>query len=321
MENILSDAKKAAKIHKKVRKEIKDYIKPGVKLYDICAKIETRVSELSRNYGEQVNNGIAFPTGISINNVAAHWTPNPGDKTILKDGDICKIDFGTHINGWIIDSAFTINNNPIYDNLLIASKEAVNNVIKNMGPDTLISDLSSIAEEIVTSYEVDVNGKTIPLKPINNLTGHSISQWEIHSGKSIPSVKNDSKERIENNEFYAVEVFPTTGSGTGYLEGKSSHYKLKQNYNSCKFKTKRSGKLLNLVKNNFKTLAFCPRFIYNIEKEYQNYDFSYNELFQNQIINSYPPILDIPGSMVAQFEHTVFISEDKKIILSKSDDY
>ena len=78
--------------------------------------------------------------------------------------------------------------------------------------------------------------------------------------KVIPSVKNDSKERIENNEFYAVEVFPTTGSGTGYRKGKSSHYKkLKQNYNSCKFKTKRSGKLLNLVKNNFKTLAFCQR--------------------------------------------------------------
>ncbi len=28
--------------------------------------------------------GIAFPTGCSINHVAAHWTPNAGDKTVLQ---------------------------------------------------------------------------------------------------------------------------------------------------------------------------------------------------------------------------------------------
>lgn len=43
--------------------------------------------------------GLAFPTGCSINHCAAHYTPNAGDPTVLRYDDICKIDFGTHING------------------------------------------------------------------------------------------------------------------------------------------------------------------------------------------------------------------------------
>ena len=42
---------------------------------------------------------MAFPTGCSLNHCAAHYTPNAGDKTVLQYDDVCKIDFGTHING------------------------------------------------------------------------------------------------------------------------------------------------------------------------------------------------------------------------------
>ena len=80
--------------------------------------------------------GLAFPTGCSLNHCAAHYTPNAGDKTvlqvcqyvfscrnsILQYDDVCKIDFGTHVNGRIIDSAFTVAFNPKYDRLLEAVK-------------------------------------------------------------------------------------------------------------------------------------------------------------------------------------------------------
>ena len=128
--NKLESCQKAAEIHKKVRKDLHEFVKPGVKLIDICKLIESKVKNLSQEYGNQVNNGIAFPTGISINNVAAHWTPALNDTKVLKETDICKIDFGTHINGWIIDSAFTVNYQESYNPLLDASKEAVSNVIK-----------------------------------------------------------------------------------------------------------------------------------------------------------------------------------------------
>lgn len=53
-----------------------------------------------------------------MNNVAAHYSPNGGDNTVLKYDDVCKIDFGTHIKGRIIDCAFTVAFNPKYDRLL-----------------------------------------------------------------------------------------------------------------------------------------------------------------------------------------------------------
>ena len=318
--NKLESCQKAAEIHKKVRKDLHEFVKPGVKLIDICKLIESKVKNLSQEYGNQVNNGVAFPTGISINNVAAHWTPSLNDTKVLKETDICKIDFGTHINGWIIDSAFTVNYQSEYNPLLDASKEAVNNVIKNMGCDMLISELSQIAEETVKSYEVEINGKILPILPIDNLTGHSIDQWNIHSGKYVPSVKNNSNLRIDGDEFFAIEVFTSTGNGTTHMELPSNHFMLKQNYNNSKFKFKRTKQCLDIIKKNFNTLAFCPRFLEQIDPK-TNYNMCLNELINNQIINSYPPLVDKPGSMTAQFEHTIYISDEKKIVLSKGDDY
>ena len=88
-----------------------------------------------------MDSGIAFPTGISINNCAAHYTPNPGDETVLKYDDVCKIDFGTHINGRIIDTAFTVAFSPVYDNLLLAVKDATNTGIKEAGIDARLSEI------------------------------------------------------------------------------------------------------------------------------------------------------------------------------------
>ena len=74
--------------------------------------------------------GIGFPTGCSINHVAAHYTPNTGDETVLKYGDVMKIDFGTQVDGRIIDSAFTVAFDPQFDNLLTAVKAATEEGIK-----------------------------------------------------------------------------------------------------------------------------------------------------------------------------------------------
>ena len=311
----------AAKIHKKVRKELYTIIKPGIKLLDICNYIENRVKVLTKNHGNQVNGGIAFPTGISLNNIAAHWTPYVDDASVLKESDVCKIDFGVQINGWIIDSAFTVNLDKKYQKLMDASKEAVSGLINHIGCDMLISELGEISEEIVKSYEIEVNGKLTPILPISNLTGHSIDQWKIHAGKSIINVKNNSNERIDGDEFFAIEVFTSTGNGVCKMADYSNHFMLKDNpKKNIKLKLKRSYECLNFLKSNFNTLAFCPRFIYNINSS-KKYDLCFNDLFNNGLLNSYPPVYDVIGSHTAQFEHTIYISDQKKIILSKSDDY
>lgn len=87
--------------------------------------------------------GQAFPTGCSINHCAAHYTPNPGDNTVLQYNDVCKIDFGTHVRGLLVDCAFTVAFNPVYDNLLEAVKDATNTGIREAGIDARLNEIGA----------------------------------------------------------------------------------------------------------------------------------------------------------------------------------
>ena len=119
----LDNLRECGKIHNLIRTEIKEWIKPGLKMIDISNKIESRIKELTLF---DINNptiaGVGFPTGLSLNECAAHWTPDPGEKRILKEDDVCKVDYGVQKEGIIIDSAFTIYFNPKYDKLIDINK-------------------------------------------------------------------------------------------------------------------------------------------------------------------------------------------------------
>lgn len=66
------------------------------------------------------------------------------------------------------------------------------------------------------SYEVELGGKTYPVKPIRNLSAHNITSYHIHGGKSIPFVKNSDTTKMEEGEVFAIETFGTTGRGYIY---------------------------------------------------------------------------------------------------------
>jgi methionyl aminopeptidase len=319
----ISDYRIAAELHKKTQAFIKSQLKPGIKIIDICKKIEDTIQKGTEKNPGQINNGIAFPTGISINNVAAHFTPKWEDKTTLKSGDVCKIDFGVHHNGCIIDSAFTINSDSTYQVLLESSREAVDRIIKNLGVDVRFKELSKIAQEVVESYEMELNGKMIPIKPIDNITGHNILPWKIHGEKSLYSVpqKNDVC-RVEENDILAVEVYTSNGSGTTIM-GKNiedySHFMLVDKPEVVqKFSIKKLEVIHNLMKDNFRTLAFCPRYIYNVNNTPKDYINDYFQLYRLGYLNIYPPLYEKdPNSVVAQFEETVSVTEKGVEILSK----
>lgn len=141
--------------------------------------------------------GLAFPTGCSLNNCAAHYTPNGGDETVLNYDDVCKIDFGVHVNGRIVDCAFTLSFDEKYNNLLKAVKEATNTGIKTAGIDVRLCDIGEAIQEVMESYELELNGKTYPIKCVRNLNGHVISQYRIHGGKTVPIVKGGDTDRME----------------------------------------------------------------------------------------------------------------------------
>lgn len=286
-------------------------IHPGVNLNDMCARIEEGVRRMV-NY-EPPNRCLAFPCGCSINNCAAHYSPLPGDKRTLQKDDVMKIDFGVAINGYIIDSAFTVCFDPRFDPLIEASKKATETAIKMAGPDVRISEVAAAIEEVITSYTLDLNGKSYPLKPVYNLSGHQLGQYIVHCGKSIPLTKNTrNTDRMLPGEIYACETFATTGKGIVFDDGLTSHFMTSKN--PPKPKNGSEQRMLQALTDNFKTMAFCQRYLERAGE--RNYTKTLNDMVKHKIVDPYPPLSDIEGSYVSQHEHTFVLLEDHKEVLS-----
>ncbi|KAL2821785.1 peptidase M24, structural domain-containing protein [Aspergillus cavernicola] len=321
----LNDYRKAAEIHRQVRKWTQESVKPGQTLTDIAVEIEDGVRALLGNAGlepgDSLKAGMGFPTGLSLNNCVAHFTPNPGQKEIiLQSKDVMKVDFGVHINGWIVDSAFTMSFDPVYDNLLAAVKDATNTGIKNAGIDVRISDVSAAIQEAMESYEVEIGQKTYPVKAVRSLSGHDIKQYRIHGGKSIPFIKNSDQTKMEEGEVFAIETFGSTGRG--YLHDGVGVYGYGKSYNaparvSLPLASARS--LYKTINENFGTIVFCRRYLDRLGID--RYLAGMNSLVSQGIVDVYEPLLDVKGSYSAQYEHTILLRESNKEIISRGDDY
>uniref|UniRef100_F7E5C1 Methionine aminopeptidase 2 n=1 Tax=Monodelphis domestica TaxID=13616 RepID=F7E5C1_MONDO len=316
-EEIWNDFREAAEAHRQVRKYVMSWIKPGMTMIEICEKLEDCSRKLIKENG--LNAGLAFPTGCSLNNCAAHYTPNAGDPTVLQYDDICKIDFGTHISGRIIDCAFTVTFNPKYDTLLKAVKDATNTGIKCAGIDVRLCDVGEAIQEVMESYEVEIDGKTYQVKPIRNLNGHSIGPYRIHAGKTVPIVKGGEATRMEEGEVYAIETFGSTGKGVVHDDMECSHYMKNFDVGHVPIRLPRAKHLLNVINENFGTLAFCRRWLDRLGES--KYLMALKNLCDLGIVDPYPPLCDIKGSYTAQFEHTILLRPTCKEVVSRGDDY
>jgi len=321
--------REAAEVHRQVRHYAQSIIKPGINLIDMCSKIEDMNRSLVKENG--LKRGIAFPTGCSLNNVAAHYTPNPGDETVLKYDDVMKIDYGTQIDGLIVDCAWTVAFNPRYDPLLQAVKDATDEGLKACGIDVRLCDVGEAIQEVMESREIELDNKVYPIKCVRNLNGHSIGPYQIHAGKSVPIVKGGDATKMEENEVYAIETFGSTGRGYVVENMECSHYMKNFHAPQTPLRLNRSKNLLSHINRTFSTLAFCRRwlerpdggsFTINGNKgKQERYIGALKNLCDVGIIQPYPPLCDVNGCYTAQYEHTVLLRPICKEVVSRGDDY
>lgn len=315
--------REAGLVHQKVRSwstSENGPIKPGAKLWDICGSIEEAVRrEVNYDPREPSRRCLGFPCGCSINDEAAHYSPTSrSDTRTLGQSDVMKIDFGVAIEGNIIDSAYTVCFDDRFKPLIDASRVATNSAIRICGPDARIGEVASVIEEVIKSFQLEIDGKIYPLKPIANLGGHGLGKYLVHCGNRIPNVNEDNgfgdlNAKMQIGEYYALETFATTGVGHVDRKGASSHFMI--NPKAPKVKTGSLRELEELIQKNFKTMAFCQRFL---EKAGQrNYKRFLDKLVQMKVVNPYPPLLDSPGSYVSQYEHSFGIFEDGIEVFSR----
>ncbi|KAH7817601.1 putative Methionine aminopeptidase 2 [Monocercomonoides exilis] len=266
--------------------------------------------------------GLSFPTGLSLNNCAAHYTPNPGDTRVLLDTDVMKIDIGTHMNGHIIDSAFTVCLDPTMQPLIEASKEGTWTGIKMAGIDARFIEIGDAIEEVICSYEVEENKRMRSIRPVENLSGHSLGDYIVHAGKLVPIHKNacDAHLKMEEGEAYAIETFATTGKGTVSDGPDCSHYMMAPDAMSRigSVRNPKARKLLNHINQRFKTLAWCRRWLE--ETGEKQHAIPLKALIDADLVHPYAPLSDISRSHVSQHEHTILIKPTGKEIVSFGND-
>ncbi len=291
---------KAGEIAIKVKEYIKPQIKKDVPLLEIAEKIEDKIYELG---GKP-----AFPTNLSINEIAAHYTPSHNDNT--KARGLLKIDFGAHIDGWCSDTAFSVdlsdNEEESKENqkLIEVSRKALKTGQETISPGI---EVSEIGEQI---------NKTIQEQgfiPITNLTGHEIGQYDLHAGLSIPNYNNKSQEQISEG-LYAIEPFVTLSTGSGHVkEGDSSG--IYQLLSDKKPRSPLAREILNFILDEYGTLPFCSRWIVN--KFGTKANFGLRQLEQNNNLHNYAQLIESSGKKVSQSENTILIQKNNKTITTE----
>jgi len=290
--------KKAGEISKKIKEFVRPKIKVGIKVIDLINTVEDKIIELGGKPG--------FPVNISINHIAAHYTSPPGDTTEINEEDILKFDFGVHIDGYSVDTAFTVsfNTDPELKDLIKASEEAVESAIKIMKPGVKTNELGALIEKTVKKYG---------FRPVMNLTGHKLEQWAIHSGKSIPCTATPTGELIEEGEVYAVEVFATNGEGAVHAQNNSYIYSLNLAIRRIPLRSKSAKRILGYVANEWNTLPFSKLQIFN---KFPKGRFGLVELIRSGKLTEYKVLSERKGFFVSQAEQTVIITKDGSEIIT-----
>lgn len=287
------DAIKAGEIASKVRAYIKPIIKPNMSLLEIAEKIENKIFELGAKP--------AFPVNLSINDIAAHYTPSYNDET-LSHG-LLKIDFGVHINGIIADLAFSVDLENIKENkeLIQASENALKKAVEKANLGIPLGEIGKAIQD-----EIESNG----FSPIINLSGHEMKKYELHSGTTIPNIDNKKTETLKKG-LYAIEPFATNGSGKVYDGKPSGIYVLIDDKN---VRNPNAREVLRFIDDEYQTLPFCSRWL--VKKFGTKALFALKQLEDNNNLHHFPQLVESSHAKVSQAEHTILV-DDETIITTK----
>jgi methionyl aminopeptidase len=280
----------AGRIASVVREKTRNKYHVGNTLFQICESIEADI--ISKGGSP------AFPVNVSLNDIAAHYTAEPNDQIIVKDGDVLKIDIGVQIHGYIADTAVTVCYNPKYEAMVKTAELALNEAVKVAKPNTKASDIGKIIENTVSKQG---------FRPIQNLSGHSLEQFTIHAGKSIPNIWTIGSFSLVSNEAYAIEPFVTTRDGHGVVyEGKTRN--IFGIASRKPTKDKEADEFLEYIWHTFKTLPFTLRWMtkkYEEKKARQLIE----QLIKKRNVHAYPVLIEGNRKVVAQAEHTLIPSD------------
>ncbi|MDI6888969.1 MAG: type II methionyl aminopeptidase [Methanocellales archaeon] len=286
---VIEKYRKAGKILAEVRTEAVKKVKPGVPLLEVAEFVEALIKE---------RGGVpAFPCNISRNDEAAHSTPSANDATVF-DEDMVKLDIGVHVDGYIADTAITVDlsENP---ELVKASEAALKNAIEIVHAGTSTAEIGDVIEKTINEFDY---------KPVANLTGHGLDRYVQHAAPSIPNRHVEQGVILKAGDVIAIEPFATNGAGHVHESGTAEIYRVER------LKPVRLPAARQLLKEieKYKMLPFAKRWLHHARL-----DFTLNKLEAMGILRSYPVLREDSGGLISQAEHTVIVEEGGCQIISR----
>ncbi len=284
---------KAGKIAKEVREFSRNLIKPGMKLIEIAEAIDDKILELGGKF--------AFPVNLSLNEIAAHYTPESCDDSIAEG--LIKVDLGVAVDGYIADCAFSLDltEDKRFKNLISANERILSEVREIISSGMKVSSVGEKAQEVLG--EINENEEN-NFSLIKSLSGHSLDKNKIHAGITISNYKNENNTKL-NDMAFAIEPFLTTGSGEIY-EGKMGGIYMLEKDRAVR--DPKARKLLSFIRENYATRPFCTRWL---EKEgFEHSNMVLDILVKQGILHNFPVLVEKTKAPVSQAEDTFIIYGD-----------
>ncbi len=286
-EDQLSKLRIAGRVAGEAREIGLNMVKPGVKLYDVAEEVE--------GYIREHGCGLAFPCNVSINEIAAHYTPCVNDKKVFELGDVVKVDCGAELDGWVGDTAGTAEaGTGRHTKLIQASKRARDAVAEFVGDGCPLNEIGMV---------IEANIRQDGFSPIRNLCGHEIMQYDLHAGLSVPNYASGEMTQVEKGMILAIEPFATNGRGE-VVNGRPGN--IVRILREREIEEPKIKEFFDYVKEEFKSFPFCARSCDFPEAEkYVNF------LIRRGILSSYSQLVEIKKGIVSQHEYTFYVSGDR----------
>ena len=285
----LEKTRRAGKIASRCREWAREAIKPGVKLRTILETIESMI----REEGAMP----AFPSQTSRNECAAHYCSSPQDETVYEEGDVVKVDMGVHVDGWIADTACTVDLSADgrHGALIQASSDALAAAIGLVEPGRPVMEIGEAVERTITKAGFE---------PVRNLTGHGLDQWKVHCAPQIPSYGERGGGKLAEGMVVAIEPFACTGRGFIHEAGRAEVFMLVRPPR----KAKGIDKEVLREMQSWRGLPIARRYFSHLETD--AVEDTISKLARQGVLVRYPPLMEQPGVLVAQTEHTLHVGSD-----------
>ncbi len=266
-------------------------IKKGNTLLSVVDEVDKKIAELG---GKP-----SFPTQISMNDIAAHYCPDADDKLVF-DEQVVKIDVGASVEGFLGDSAATVDLSGKYGDLLKASRDALSEAIKVCTPGISLSEVGRVIQDVIGGYGYS---------PIINLSGHGLGRYQVHASPTIPNYANSDMTKLYDGQIIAIEPFATNGSGSIY---ESSNPNVFMEISKKQARSADTRKIFSEIEG-YEGLPFAKRWLCRNHPSFK-VNMALRELSMLGAVRAFPPLIEKSHGIITQFEHTIIVKDKPEVL-------